>query len=149
MRITTTTRPRTTRFCFLRRGMLCGALGGVIGLCGCEDTTAPGATDQANLPGPSLVVAQTTPLGMIGTTLIDATSWVLPSINNASKRADMQATLKDLANNLTSGAYDTARSNVTKARAIRASLGDEDAVEIGPIEVSLDETDVELKAIGK
>ena len=125
------------------------AVCGVVGLFACEDATAPNEADGVDLAGPSLAVAQTTPLGMIGTSLLDATSWVLPSINNAGRRADMTATLKDLAGQLTTGAWDAARASVTKARAIRTSLDATDEVEIGPIEVSLDQTDVELKAIGK
>ena len=125
------------------------ALSGVVGLFACQDTTAPEATDQADLAGPSLVVFQMTPLGMIGSTLVDATSWVLPSINNTTKRTDMENTIKSLANNLVTGAYDAARADLTKGIAIRASLDAVDTVEIGPIEVSFSETDMELKAIGK
>src|SRR5688572_355514 len=125
------------------------AIGGVVGLFACQDATAPDATDELDLAGPALAVAQTTPLGMIGLSILDATGWVLASINNAGKRSEMQATLKDLAGNLVSGSYDAARANVTKAREIRFSLDATDEIEIGPIEVSLDQTDTELKAIGK
>jgi len=125
------------------------AIGGVVGLFACQEVTAPDATDDLGLSGPALAVAQTTPLGMIGLSLQDATGWVLSSINNAGKRSEMQATLKDLASNLVSGAYDAARANVTKARDIRTSLDAIDELEIGPIEVSLDQTDAELKKVGK
>jgi len=125
------------------------AIGGVVGLFGCQDATAPDATDDLGLSGPALAVAQTTPLGMIGLSLVDATSWVLSSINNAGKRSEMQATLKDLSSQLVSGDYTAARANVTKARDIRTSLDAIDELEIGPIEVSLDQTDAELKKVGK
>ncbi len=125
------------------------ALSGVVGLFACQDATAPDATESVDLAGPSLAVAQTTPLGMIGLSLLDATGWVLSSINDAGKRAEMQATLKDLSAHLVSGQWDAARAGVTKARAIRTSLDAMDELEIGPIEVSLDQTDGELKAIGK
>jgi hypothetical protein len=146
-RRTTGETTRTTRSVFRIARVI--AIGGVVGLFACEEATAPEETDQLDLAGPSLAVAQTTPLGMIGTSLLDATNWVLPSINSAGKRADMSATLQDLASHLTTGAWDAARADVTKARAIRASLDATDEVEIGPIEVSLDQTDNELKAIGK
>lgn len=125
------------------------ALSGVVGLFACQDTTAPEETEQADLAGPSLIVAQMTPLGMIGSTLIDATSWVLPSINNLTKRTDMENTLKSLANNLVIGNWDASRADVTTALAIRESLDAVDEVEIGPIEISLSEADAELKKIGK
>ena len=112
-----TTRATTRRGARIARVI---ALSGVVGLFACQDTTAPEETDQADLAGPSLVVLQMTPLGMIGTTLVDAT-----------------------------GAYDAARADLTKGIAIRASLDAIDTVEIGPIEVSFSETDTELKAIGK
>src|SRR5688500_11537330 len=125
------------------------AIGGDVWFCGRQDVTAPHETDDLGRSGPALAVAQTTPLGMIGLSLLDAAGWVLSSINNAGKRSEMQATLKDLAGNLVSGSYDAARANVTKAREIRTSLDAIDELEIGPIEVSLDQTDTELKAIGK
>ncbi len=125
------------------------ALSGVVGLFACEDATAPAESDDLGLSGPSLAVAQTTPLGMIGLSLMDATGWVLPSINSASKRLEMEAGLKSLANNLTIGNWDAARADVTKVRALRLSLDPVDEIEIGPVEVSLDQTDNELKAIGK
>ena len=141
-----TTRATTRRGARIARVI---ALSGVVGLFACQDTTAPEETDQADLAGPSLVVLQMTPLGMIGATLVDATSWVLPSINDATKRTDMQNTIKSLANNLVTGAYDAARADLAKGIAIRATLDAIDTVEIGPIEVSFSETDTELKAIGK
>ena len=125
------------------------ALSGVVAFLGCDDATAPDENDHGAIAQPSLPPADATPLGRIGLTLIDATSWVFSSINDTDKRSQMQSTLEELAEHLTTGAYDAARSDVTKARVLRASLDAIDGSETGPIEIALDETDAALREIDK
>ena len=127
------------------------ALSGVVGLFACQDATSPEAKSggPAGLADPAASVAQTLPTGMIGGSIVDATTWVLSSINDLQTRSNMKAAIKSLADHLVSGQLDAARADVTNARAVLASVDAVDAAEIGPIGVSLDEADKALADVGK
>lgn len=126
------------------------ALSSSLVLFACQDATSPEDAKSSTLAAPSLITSignNTTPLGDMGRTLVDATNWVLPSINSTDIRANMEATLQALATHIGGGQYALARGDVTAARDLMTKLDEVDTAEAGPIGVSLDEIDAGLKKI--
>jgi hypothetical protein len=126
------------------------ALSGSLALFACQDATSPEDAKSTTLAAPSLIISignNTTPLGEMGLTLVDATNWVLPSINSTEIRATMETTLQSLATHIGMGQYALAREDVTVARVLMTKLDVVDTAEAGPIGVSLDEIDAGLKKI--
>jgi hypothetical protein len=125
-------------------------LGGVFAVFGCQDATSPEDARSPTLNAPNLITSignNTTPLGTMGATLVDATNWVLPSINSEGVRSSMQSTLQALADHIGASQYDLARKDVTTARELMTLVNEVDYAEVGPIGVSLDEIDAGLKKI--
>jgi hypothetical protein len=145
MRIATITN-QTVRLRAVRHIVLCG----VFSLVGCQDATSPEDANPPTPNAPNLITSignNTTPLGTMGATLVDATNWVLPSINSENIRSSMEVTLQSLANHIGASQYELARKDVTTARDLITNLNAVDYAEVGPIGVSLDEIDAGLKKI--
>jgi hypothetical protein len=141
--------PNTT---YTLRHRIAGAIGlsASLALFACQDATSPEDAKSSTLAAPNLITSignNTTPLGQMGLTLVDATNWVLPSINSENIRSSMETTLQSLANHIGSSQYALARQDVTTARDLITKMNEVDYYEVGPIGVSLDEIDAGLKRI--
>ena len=133
---------------FFLRTLRLTALGGSLALFACQDATSPDDAKAPELTAPSLTTSignANTPLAQVGANLVDATSWVLPSINNGGIRSSMKTALESMAANLQAAKYDLARQNWTTAKSLLSQLDAVDLVEVGPIDVSLTEVDAGLK----
>lgn len=135
---------------FLLRIAQLTALSGSLALFACQDATSPDDAKSPELNAPNLITSignNTTPIGDMGATLVDATSWVLPSINNGTIRASMKSTLQSMADHIAALQYALARKDVTTARDLMTKVDAIDYLEIGPVEVSVDEIDAGLKRL--
>lgn len=113
----------------------------VLAVFGCTDATSPeNASTDSPSPTPS---APATPLQSIGSTLVDATDWVLVAITDDGARDKMKGAIKQLADDLVANRNENAKADVSTLRQTLASLT-ELGPALGPIEVALDQIDSEF-----
>jgi hypothetical protein len=120
---------------------------GVVGLFACQDATSPEvvSSDEIGALTPAAQVAANMSVEEMASTLVDATGWVLSSIEDADARANMAAKLQAIADHVAANQYSLARQDVNAARAIMSTFDEAQLTEIGPIDVSLFEIDGALK----
>jgi hypothetical protein len=117
----------------------------VLAMCACAESTSPeesAAPPRANPENPSL--QPTSPLGVIGATLPDATDWVLTSLPDNASRETMRAALRRLSQHLVAEDHGRAKQAVASLREMLSALSVNEAVELGPIAVALDQIDFEF-----
>jgi hypothetical protein len=133
---------------FLSRAASVLALSGVVALSACQDATSPEKVDSPTEIGaltPAAQVVANATVEETASTIVDATSWVLSSIEDADARANMASKIQAIADHAAAKQYTLARQDVTAARAIMSKLDEGQLTEIGPIDVSLFEIDAALK----
>lgn len=113
------------------------ALSGMIALAACEDVTAP---EEAKPATPELRLSQTAAdeLGSLSSSLDDMTGWSLAALPNAQGKANIVGILNGLKGHLASGRIAVCQQDVADARAILASLSQNEQVELGGVGATLD-----------
>jgi hypothetical protein len=113
------------------------ALGAVVALAACEDVTAPQSPVAA---APELKLSQSgvDELGSLGSSLDDITGWSLAALPNGQGKANVVGILSGLKAHLNGRDVASCQQDVTDARAILASLSQQQQVEVGSVGVALD-----------
>ena len=123
------------------------ATSGVVGFLACAEATSPETAIESDAPtaGPA-APAPSSQLQAIGSTLVDATDWVLVVMTDESARLKMKSAIGALAEHLVAGRNSEAKEEVAGLRAALASL-DDLAPALGPIGVALDQIDHEFEKL--
>ena len=117
-------------------------LASVLAVFGCTEATSP---ENASADSPSETPsAPATPLQSIGSTLVEATDWVLVAITDDAARDKMKGAIKQLADDLVVNRNESAKADVTAIRQTLASLTGLGQA-LGPIGVALDQIDSEFE----
>jgi hypothetical protein len=119
-------------------------LSGVVGILACAEATSPETAIESDAPtaGP-VAPAPSSELQVIGSTLVDATDWVLVVITDDNARLKVKSAINALAEHLVAGQNTQAKEDVSGLRAALVSLGDLGPA-LGPIGVALDQIDYEF-----
>ena len=120
------------------------ALSGLVWIFACAEATSPENATESDPPtAEPTAPASSTQLQLIGSTLVDATDWVLVVMTDETARLKMRSAIGALAEHLVAGQNAQAKEDVSGLRAGLASLGDL-AAALGPIGVALDQIDYEF-----
>jgi hypothetical protein len=113
----------------------------------CSDSTSPAApTAPATPPGPT---HPSSALDSLGLWVGDATSWVLPSIDDATLSGNLQTDITSLGTHLTAGQYAATRTDIANLQTLMNSTSAADYYSaLGPIGVALDVIQQALDAAG-
>lgn len=111
---------------------------------GCTDATSPEKDAESVAPDVTFTRGVvTTQLQTIGTTLVDATDWVLVAITDNTARLKMKSAIKKLADDLVAGRSADSQADVATLRIMLTNL-QQLGPAIGPIGVALDQIDSEF-----
>lgn len=123
------------------------ALSGVVAVLACGDSTSPQRAkpvpEAPAVPAPP-AAAPSTPLGMLGASLDDATSMFVPTMQDPEKRAQLQAVIKDLSEHLMAANIDLSTKDLAAGRALIASVEEVQQIELGAIGIAFDQIELAL-----
>lgn len=115
---------------------------------GCVDQqiTAPPRLSPRPVISASASAADSRPLAAIGSTLEDATETFLPSLTDGPRRAAFGASITALAAQLVAGNKEKAAAILARANSILASSDRNEAVELAPLALALEQVQAALSA---
>lgn len=130
----------------MNRVTLAVATSVALGLTGCADATAP---PRATLPDPPPSEhGGTAPFSSLGVLLDDATSVFIVSISDSDTRVQFVSVLESLSRELIAGRREPAGVQLTRANAILSKLSGQQATELAPIGLALDQIESALNPQG-
>ena len=119
------------------------ALAAVLSVSACSESTSPENSGDIASPAVPSGPVPTTPLQLIGESLVDATDWVLVAIPDEAKRSETHEAITALAADLIAARNDHAKAQVSALRSTLESLKDLGPA-LGPIGVALDQIESEF-----
>ena len=110
------------------------ALSGVIAVAACQD--APTAPDVI-ASGPALRMSTSADAAAIADWVVDATSWVTPSMVDPTNRGKLEGSINGLSGHLKANNTKQIKGDIAIIRSLISGGSEAEAVELGPIEVAL------------